>query len=375
MSLDPGPEGEFEPVPQPRPWGTNRRRLLREGAPLTPLKRLESFSPEDFENFVNEWVHGFLSPRYQSVEMRRGAGDKGRDIIGWLDPRGAVPRRWDNYQCKHYGDRLAPSDIWPEVGKLIYHLTGGTLSTPRRYYFVTALGVGPKLADFLADPATMRAELCARWATSCQDNITSKESVRLEGAIADCVDALDFSIFDSVSPSTLIEQHGKTRYHRLVFGLGLETRPRPAVTPPEVAAVETRYVEQFLEAASEEAGTRLAAVTDLKAHAPIAKVFRQARESFYDVEQLKEFARDSAPDDDDFEELKDDVCDGVLPTVEGSHPNGYQRILKTSQAAVQIQLDRSVLREVLSSKHKVGVVHHLANEDRIIWVRRSDEEE
>jgi hypothetical protein len=371
MSSDPDTTG-LAAVPKPHSWGSNRRRLLREGAPITPLQRLELFSADEFENFVNEWVHGYLASQYQGVEMRRGAGDKGRDIIGWVDPSGVTPRRWDNFQCKHYKDPLTPSDIWVEIGKLVYFIAAGVLSVPRNYYFVTAKGTGSTLLDLLANPEELRTQLRAQWSARCEKAITKKTTVRLEGEVATCFDALDFSIFKAVSPTELIEQHGKTRYHKLVFGLGLETRPRPGVTPPEVAPEESRYVQQFLEAASEEVGTALAEAGDLKPHTLIEQTFRHARQCFYETESLKEFARDSLPDDSDFEELKDDVCDGVLPTVSSAHPNGYKRLLKTTEAVVALQLDRSVFREVLSSKHRVGVVHHLVNEDRITWVDQNE---
>lgn len=371
--MTPDLEGEngLEAVPMPRIWGTNRRRLLREGAPLTPLQRLQGFSADQFENFVNEWVHGYLGPQYHGVEMRRGAGDKGRDIIGWVDPVGVTPRRWDNFQCKHYKDALTPTDIWVEIGKLVYFVATGVLSMPRAYYFVTAKGAGSKLLDLLASPEELREQLRTEWSSRCESAITKKKSVRLEGAVATCVDSLDFAIFRSLSPTDLIEQHGKTRYHKLVFGLGLEERPRPGVTPPEVEPKESRYVAEFLEAASEEAGVPLLKADDVDGHTEIAQTFRHARQCFYEAEQLKEFARDSLPDDADFEELKDDVYDGVLPTVAGAHSNGYKRLLKTSEAVLSLQLDRSALREVISSKHRVGVVHHLVNEDRIVWVSRN----
>ena len=28
---------------------------------------------------------------------------------------------WHNYQCKHYDHSLYPSDIWVEIGKIIYY--------------------------------------------------------------------------------------------------------------------------------------------------------------------------------------------------------------------------------------------------------------
>jgi len=43
---------------------------------------------------------------------------------------------WDNYQCKHYQSRLAPSDVWIEFGKLVYYTHLGEYTYARRCHFV-----------------------------------------------------------------------------------------------------------------------------------------------------------------------------------------------------------------------------------------------
>src|SRR5687767_8337700 len=103
----------LEKLSHPTVWpGVNRRLLTGGGAPIQPIKRLEVFSEDEFERFVLEWASGFLKSKYVSVEQRGGAGDKGRDVIGWLDPAGVENRRWVNYQCKHYSTPLQPNQFW-----------------------------------------------------------------------------------------------------------------------------------------------------------------------------------------------------------------------------------------------------------------------
>jgi hypothetical protein len=75
-----------ESIPVPTPWpDANRRLLLGQGAPIDPLVRLSTFNDAEFERFIWEWVHGYLSSHYVDVQARGGAGDKGRDVIGWID--------------------------------------------------------------------------------------------------------------------------------------------------------------------------------------------------------------------------------------------------------------------------------------------------
>jgi hypothetical protein len=104
---------------------------------------------------VLEWVHGYLRKKYVEVQQRGSAGDKGRDIIAWIDPPNVTPRRWVNYQCKHYKDPLTPTDIWVELGNLCYYTYRGDYSKPEKLYLVTHQGIGNKLADLLEDPVKL----------------------------------------------------------------------------------------------------------------------------------------------------------------------------------------------------------------------------
>src|SRR3954471_2578376 len=137
------------------------------GPPIPAIKRLEVMSPDEWEQFVLEWAD-FLRDRYESVERHGGAQDLGCDVIAYLrDGDGA----WDNYQCKHYADRLTPSEIWIEIAKLMYHTHRGALTVPRRYVFVAPKGAGTKLAKLLRRPDDLRAGLIEAWENKCRTHI------------------------------------------------------------------------------------------------------------------------------------------------------------------------------------------------------------
>jgi hypothetical protein len=114
---------------------------------LTPWKLIQTYSPAEWEDFIVEWSEGF-TPAYFQVVKLGGAGDKGRDVIGYLgDPQTAC--EWDSYQCKHYDHALMPSEIYGELGKLCVFTHRGDFSVPRRYRFVAPCGVGTSLHDLL----------------------------------------------------------------------------------------------------------------------------------------------------------------------------------------------------------------------------------
>ena len=70
-------------------------------------------SDKHFEEMTLEWADGYLKKQYVKVRMMGGAGDMGRDIVGYYDNK-----EIDIYQCKHYKDALIPSKFYLELGKL-----------------------------------------------------------------------------------------------------------------------------------------------------------------------------------------------------------------------------------------------------------------
>ena len=84
------------PVPvDPAPASSS---TVQVGVQVLPIERIRLFSPTQWEDFVYEWADSLRS-RYLKVELCRGAGDMGRDVIAFHKDN---PNLWDNYQCKHY---------------------------------------------------------------------------------------------------------------------------------------------------------------------------------------------------------------------------------------------------------------------------------
>jgi hypothetical protein len=351
-------------VPPPFP-GVNRFIL---GAPLQPLERLASFSDKQFEVFVWEWAVDYLAGKYHTVQRRGRAGDKGRDVIAWIDPPDVHPRRWDNYQCKHYKEPLSPSDVCIELGKLCFYTYRGDYTIPDNYFLATHKGVGEKLEKMLEDPRTLGTEVTTTWDTRCKDKITSVP-ISLEGGFRDYVRDFDFSIVHAICPEQLLVEHSKTRYHALIFGTFVRPRPQPPAPPPVLQRVEARYVEQIYEAFADCLNRPVTNEADFKDRHDMCQDFRRARVGFYSTESLKEFARDNLPDDTYFTDLKSQFHSGIGIVVDANHTDGYARMIETTKLALQLQINASVLKEELRPDDRIGMCHHLANEDAITWVR------
>ena len=80
---------------------------VQSGLPEPKPNRVRNFSPDEWEEFVEEWATS-LQRSYQKVRRIGGSGDLGVDIAGFCTENG-FEDTWDNYQCKRYDHPLMPS--------------------------------------------------------------------------------------------------------------------------------------------------------------------------------------------------------------------------------------------------------------------------
>jgi hypothetical protein len=355
----------------PTPWpGANARLLgLGMGLPVKPLDRLAQFSANDFERFTLEWASGYLTekvPDVYEVQQRGGSGDKGRDIVVWLDPPDKTPRRWRLYQCKHYDARLGAGVAAAEIGKVLHYTLVGDYSRPEEYWFVTHQGVTGPLQDLLDDPDQLKSYILINWEKYCSEAITSKAVIALTQTLRDHIKAFPFSIFRAKQPQALLDEHAQVpRYHLPVFGAPLIDRPKPPLPPSSVAATETVYVGQLLDAISAHLGTPISTPDDVS-DATLRRLFERSRITFYCAEGLKELARDQMADTAYFDTLLDEFGDGLYH-VYTDDPPGLPRLKATVKAAQEIQLGGHVLAPHVKANDREGMCHHLANETRLTW--------
>src|SRR5450830_494889 len=88
------------------------------GPVIPPQQQLLLYSPDQWEDFVQEWAHFCLKEKYVQVQRFTGSGDRGVDIAGFTDVK-KLQGVWDNYQCKHYDNALRPTNVWVEIGKIV----------------------------------------------------------------------------------------------------------------------------------------------------------------------------------------------------------------------------------------------------------------
>jgi hypothetical protein len=360
-------------LPAPAPWPNVNARLLGLGVglPVNPLDRLANFSDTEFERFILEWANGYLSkkvPEVYEVQWRGGSGDKGRDIIVWLDPPAVSPRRYLLYQCKHYEKRLGTDAAAVEIGKVLYYTAEGHYSVPKEYWFVTHQGVTGNLQDLLDEPGKLRDFITLNWKKYCEDKI-AKQPTPLTEKLQTYIAGFDFSIFRAKQPHDLIKEHSETPYHLTVFGLPLVNRKPPPTPPSEVAATENGYISQLFSVIAEQLRAKVNGVEDFIGNPEMLRLFTRSRITFYSAEGLKELARDQMAHADYFETFLDDFASGLYHTYTADFASGLKRLQATVQAAQSLQLGSHILVHHATSTDREGVCHHLANNDVVVWCK------
>ncbi|EOW7075803.1 ABC-three component system protein [Yersinia enterocolitica] len=359
-----------EPLTASTSWPNANARLLGLGAglPVDPLDRLAQFSAPDFERFTLEWASDYLAQLedVDEVQQRGGAGDKGRDVIVWLDSSEVVRRRWRLYQCKHYGTRLGTAAGIAEIGKVLYYTLRGDYTIPEEYWFVTHQGVVGPLQDLLDDPNKMRQHVLDHWEEQCATQIM-KAPIPLTAELRAHISSFPFSIFRAKQPIEIINEHAKTRFHLTVFGLPLINRPKPPAPPSAVSASEIGYITQLYAVIGENLGMQVTQSADFAAHASLKKLFDRSRITFYCAENLKELARDQMADTAFFDSLVDEFCDALYHVCNEMADSGLKKMRSTILAAQSLQLGGHALAPHVVANDREGICHHMANENRVIW--------
>jgi hypothetical protein len=335
------------------------------GKHIPAIQQIKLYSAEEWEKFVEEWLTT-KKDNYIEIENLGGAGDQGRDVVGFLSNPKAKNYRWDNYQCKHYDHALMPSDVWIEFGKLIYFTFKEEFPVPQRFYFVAPYGVGTSLSNLLRKPEKLRKNLIKNWVNHCQDKISKKVKVFLDGELLNYLNKFDFSIFEKITPLTLIQEHKTTEFYISRFGGGIPPRPKTVPAPSSIQSFELPYIKQLLKAYSSDCNKEMKKVDQLNSEKKYQNHFNRARENFHQAEQLKMFSRDKLPPDT-FNKLKDEIFSGIIDIIEDEFPNGFLRVKSAEQEARRLAITSNPLCLCCTLNDRSGVCHHLANEGKVFW--------
>lgn len=347
---------------------------IASGIPIPPVQLLQVFKPEQWEEFTEEWLSYHKNQgTYHSIRRYSGPGDLGLDVVAFTAEEG-FSQFWDSFQCKHYGHALEPNDVNIEIAKIIYHSFKKTPPfnqahrVPRKHLFVCPRGSGITVGRWFKDPERFKSEIRERWKTNGLPDIEKAKSLALEGDLEAYFDSFDFSIFGDKSAVELIEEHSRTQFHSARFGGGLGGRDPVPAPPPEPAPVESLYLRKLFDAYGECLSAGVSGREQLSSHSELLDHYDRQRVLFYNAEALRNFARDRTPAGT-FDSLKDDIFYGVIDICEANHDSGLSRLRNTISTAGTVDVSGNALVGVTHVADKQGVCHHLANDDRLTWVK------
>lgn len=339
-----------------------------QGSVVSALERVELMSSDDYETFILEWLFGYRNERYSKVRSFAGAGDKGRDVVGYYAD-GSI----DIYQCKHYNNKIAPTTLYPELGKLCYYTFSGAYPVPKKYFIAAPKGCGPAVLDWLDNPKHINEKLITNWENYCLKLITSTKDIVLTEELKKYVESFDFSILNDLAPHEIIEEHKSTEYHVLRFGGGIK-KYRELIPIPEtnIQPREQTYTELLFKIYEQELNQKIHNISELRnIGGRYFTHFNTQRNSFYSAESLDKFSRENFTEANPspFSELLDDAH-SILETTLELHQadSGYRRILLASQELKRTDFSSNPLHLEIKPLDKDGLCNHLANENRIKWI-------
>lgn len=340
---------------------------INNGKNILPIKRLEIFSADEWELFIEEWLD-LKKASYLDIERFGGAGDKGRDVAAYVTDPKHTGYIWDCYQCKHYDRPLMPSQMWVEFGKIIYYTHNGDYPVPRKYYFVAPKGCGTSFSTLLTKADEIKKGVLEQWDKDISGNISSGVKHEMTPELKTHIDNFEFTIFEKIQPKTVIEEHKAHPNHLQWFGGGLPDREilDESNIPGDISSGETEYVTQLVKAYGSAAKAVYASLADVPKDSKHFDHFKRARISFHHAEQLRNFSRDNLPNGT-FELFQTEIYDGIINTADGTYSNGYEKVKAVETQSTNVPITSNALREVINIKDKTGVCHQLCNDKKLNW--------
>lgn len=334
---------------------------------IQPIDKVHIMDEDSFEQFTLEWLYGCKKANYCSIKRIGGAVDKGRDIIAYCN-NGLV----DYYQCKHYKNALAPSDYYLELGKLCYYTYKKEIPIPQKYYIIASNDVGSSLQDLIDNPSKLTKQLIDNWDTYCKSKITKAEDVLLNDSFLCYVKSFDFTIINTYSIASIVDEHLDTIYGSIRFG-GRTPQPPALLNPStEIEKDEMTYVIALLAAYSDELGISIDDTDSLQQYSnKFYSHFCRQRKDYYSAETINRFVRDTLTDSQQFGVLKEEIYNGIIDTHEQNFESGYKRLVAVLQQATTVNTSKCLLDSKLKyigSSERKGVCHMLVNDNRLQWV-------
>ena len=327
-------------------------------------RQILSLKDDELERFVRDWVER-KSASYVECTRFSGAGDQGRDVVGFLSSS-RHEGDWHNYQCKQYGKNLPTEDGIREIGKILYNACQGSFTAPAQYFFVAPRGINRNLEKLIFNPSTFMTRLISDWDKYCARKIIKNQTVALDARLKAFIEAYDFSRITRLSLDDILnDPHVKPV---LTKWFGADPGPAPkGEVPAKIQPSELPYIGQLVDAYSDRDGKSYASHSEIQTHPKYGPHLARQRERFHDAEAFKRFYRDNT-EEGILKTFEDDIYHGVADICDAGHQDKLCCV-----SAIMAQAAKIIVSGLLAQHTRVpvkqGVCHHFANENRLRWRR------
>lgn len=319
----------------------------------------------ELEQFCRQWVEKRCS-NYFEVKRFGGAGDKGRDVVGFCTDR-RHESDWDNYQCKQYRSKLGKADGICAVAKVLYWSSQGEFNRPRRFIFVAPKGLNSSLLRLINNPDTFKSELISSWGAVCASKIVRNKDIELEGEVLKTIEGFDYSTISFVDVDEMVEDPASKPLLFELFGSDPGDFPKGTV-PLEVQAHEITYMDALLSAYNDREKGTFASHQDVLQHTEHGEDLRVHRSRFYEADGFQKFYRDSTSPET-IADFRRGIRLGIHETLKKSASDELARVEATMLHAGALQPAGPLARYAYIPV-KQGICHHLVNDNEITWKGR-----
>ncbi|WP_447880594.1 ABC-three component system protein [Serratia fonticola] len=329
-----------------------------------PFAIIMSWDDAIWEEFIHDWLIECHCGEYVAHERLGGAGDKGRDVVGFVTDPHHDDYIWHNYQCKFYSSVLNFSEVASEFGKLIYFTMNGFFPVPEKYYFVSPLDLSTSFSELLRNPISLKEKILSSWDKTISRKITSTNEIKLDDNLIKHIESFNFNIFYSLPLSGILNEIAKTPLYFKYFNQMFHARQFPPATPDYDPKVESVYVGQLLDIYSEVSSVGKMDLGNLIT--PYNRHFSGCRNDFYFASSLSRYIRDSFVEDN-FKVLKSYISSSIESVLYKTYNNSFERCNDILSHASLTNISHPILSKICEVPDKKGICHHMINDGELQW--------
>lgn len=316
----------------------------------------------ELERFVLRWLQVMSNPKYHSTQRFAGAGDMGRDVVGFLT-KARHEGPWHNYQCKQLGRRnLGVGTALLDLGKILHFSHQKKFTLPEQFTFVAPRGLARTLEELIFNPSALKRAMITNWNEYCATKIEKGKTVPMDTSLLAHIETFDFSRVDRRSLDDILTDPAAMPALAAMFGADPGSPP-PGVVPPTVAPNELRYADALIGAYGERDKCTYACHDDI-AHSVHGQHFFEQRERFYAADAFSRFYRDNTLAEETAA-LEEEMYHGIIEKHREPHADSLTRVNAVMGHAATVSPGGPLARHA-RVQVKQGICHHFVNNQRIL---------